>query len=195
MLVPENIDNSSQQLTGQQNNNVDWGKEIITPPQQEQIGNPSTQLTCGEKTGYSTKGLDFYGPVSYSLSDNNPVKTEIKWGVQYNDSNMQNDSHTGSLRVRLYAVPKSYSGSSLDGYVIGEYFPSFNGSGSASTDQLKINYNVEGIVSKDERNIKVPSGKYCTVITLEEFDKQTCLSTDHFCIQSWMQFKDPATFF
>lgn len=184
LLIPEN---NPQQQTANKANEINWENEIITPP--------SSSLTCGENSGSSAKGLEFYGPISYSLSDNNPVKTEIKWGVQYNDSNMQNNSHTGSLRIRLYAVSESYSGSSLNGYVIGEYFPSFNGDGSASANQLKINYNVENIVSKDEKNIKIPSGKYCTVITLEEFDQQTCSEVDHFCIQSWMQFKDPAKFF
>lgn len=184
LLIPEN---NPQQQKANQANEIDWKNGIITPP--------SSSLTCGENSGSSTRGLEFYGPISYNLSDNNPVKTEIKWGVQYNDSNMQNNSHTGSLRIRLYAVSESYSGSSLNGYVIGEYFPSFNGDGSASANQLKVNYNVESIVSKDEKYIKIPSGKYCTVITLEEFDQQTCSESDHFCIQSWMQFKDSATFF
>ena len=184
LLIPEN---NHQQQKANQVNEIDWKNGIITPP--------SSSLTCGENSGSSPKGLEFYGPISYNLSDNNPVKTQVTWGVKYADSNLQNDSYSGSLRIRLYAVSESYSGSSLNGYVIGEYFPNFNGDGSASTNQLKVNYNVENIVSKDEKNLKIPSGKYCTVITLEEFDEQSCSSTDRFCIQSWMQFKDPATFF
>ncbi|WAU72373.1 zinc ribbon domain-containing protein [Acinetobacter sp. TR11] len=188
MVVSSSIIQSlpNQQIS-EQKNDVDWDNGIITPP--------SSSLTCGENSGSSPKGLEFYGPISYKLSDNNPVKTQVTWGVKYADSNLQNDSYSGSLRIRLYAVSESYSGSSLNGYVIGEYFPNFNGDGSASTNQLKVNYNVENIVSKDEKNLKIPSGKYCTVITLEEFDEQSCSSTDRFCIQSWMQFKDPATFF
>lgn len=184
LLIPEN---NPQQQKANQVNEIDWKNGIITPS--------SSSLTCGENSGSSPKGLEFYGPISYKLSDNNPVKTQVTWGVKYADSNLQNDSYSGSLRIRLYAVSESYSGSSLNGYVIGEYFPNFNGDGSASTNQLKVNYNVENIVSKDEKNLKIPSGKYCTVITLEEFDEQSCSSTDRFCIQSWMQFKDPATFF
>ncbi len=184
LLIPEN---NPQQQKANQVNEIDWKNGIITPP--------SSSLTCGENSGSSPKGLEFYGPISYKLSDNNPVKTQVTWGVKYADSNLQNDSYSGSLRIRLYAVSESYSGSSLNGYVIGEYFPNFNGDGSASTNQLKVNYNVENIVSKDEKNLKIPSGKYCAVITLEEFDEQSCSSTDRFCIQSWMQFKDPATFF
>ena len=188
MVISSSIIQSlpNQQIS-EQKNDVDWDNGIITPP--------SSSLTCGENSGSSPKGLEFYGPISYKLSDNNPVKTQVTWGVKYADSNLQNDSYSGSLRIRLYAVSESYSGSSLNGYVIGEYFPNFNGDGSASTNQLKVNYNVENIVSKDEKNLKIPSGKYCTVITLEEFDEQSCSSTDRFCIQSWMQFKDPATFF
>ena len=164
------------------------GENGIIPP-------ISSSLTCKEDSGSSAKGLEFYGPISYKLSDNNPVKTEITWGVKYTDLNMQNDSHTGSLRIRLYALSEPYSGSDLNGYVIGEYYPHFNSDGSASENQLIVNHYVESIISKDEKHLKIPSGKYCTVITLEEFDQQNCSSADNFCIQSWMQFKNPSTFF
>lgn len=158
---------------------------------------PST-LTCGRASGNSGNGLNTYGASSFEFNGNNPVNTKLTWGVSYSNPNLRNDSVTGSLKAKVYLFKNAYSGASsgasLEGFIIGEYVPNFEGDGTWENNHLKNNYNATDIISTDQKTISVPSGSYCAVVFLEEYNSKSCKATDHFCVEAWSQFPDQITF-
>ena len=156
--------------------------------------NNSKAMTCTNKSGNSGRGIDFYGILKLKASGNNPVYSELIWGVAYIDSNINSNLYTGSLRAKVYAVSTPYYGAALNGYLIGEYMPNFSGLGSHSPNNLNKNYTNSEIVSADEKSINIPLGNYCAVVTLEEYSPNLCNSSDGYCTQAWYQFEDPIVF-
>ncbi|RYD33020.1 MAG: hypothetical protein EOP87_11785 [Verrucomicrobiaceae bacterium] len=67
---------------------------------------------------------------------------------------------SGSLRLRLWAVKSKYTGGSISGYVLGQ----------RSLDTLSGGYSYKNIKGKVTYK-KPPSGKYYSVLTLEEYTK------------------------
>lgn len=153
------------------------------------------KLICeAKKVNHSTSGLDFYGILKYAIINTSPnLETRLKWGVISNQPYTISESYTGSIRARLFAFSESFTGSTnSNGYQIGEYYPSFSGT-VKSTNQLDINTYASGIISYDQKP-SIPSGSYCIVALLEEYDEYTCSHHDKYCVAAWLQFQNSEKF-
>lgn len=163
--------------------------------QQNKENTPTTKPICEpKKVNHSTSGLDFYGSLKYAITHTaSNLETRLKWGVISNQPYTISDSHTGSIRARLFAFPETFTGSTnSNGYQIGEYYPNFSGT-VKSTNQLYVNTYASGIISYDQKP-SIPSGSYCIVAFLEEYDEYSCSHHDKYCVATWLQFKNAETF-
>jgi hypothetical protein len=139
--------------------------------------------------------LAFYAPsgfTSYHISTttkSSAVNSSLTWGVQYtNTKNLAVGSYSGSLRARLWAVSRSYAGGSISGNVLGDYSPSFTGSGARSANQIFVGGYSTTSVNSSGSNFTPPYGSYCIVATLEEFSNNT------YYIADWVQFSGSVAF-
>jgi hypothetical protein len=171
---------------------IDDGNDVTPPPPPPP---PPGSLSCSEASGPGTNGLGFYGTTSYNISGSTPNATTprtLGWGVRYNNPNLSSASFTGSLRVRLWALPRSYSGGDFTGYPLFAAKPNFTGAGAKSVNQLYNFYSVTDIQSSGTGQ-NPPAGKYCLVATLDEYS-DSCSSTDKYCTVDWGQFAGAVSF-
>lgn len=170
-------------------------QEKITTQQNKENKPTTKKLICEpKKVNHSTSGLDFYGSLKYAITNTTSnLETRLKWGVTSNQPYAISDSHTGSIRARLFAFPESFTGSTIsNGYQIGEYYPNFSGT-VKSTNQLYVNTYASGIISYDQKP-SIPSGSYCIVAFLEEYDEYSCSHHDKYCVAAWLQFENAEIF-
>jgi hypothetical protein len=163
---------------------------------QDFIVTTNSSLNCTAGNGSGTNGIQFYnygGIVARnSTATANASETStLTWQVQYqNIYNLSADAYSGSLRARLWAVPYSVSSGVFDNaYVIGEFYPSFKGTGAASSDQLYVGSTSAIQVTSSTAEQNPPAGEYCIVAVLEEYnsDSAYCSSPDHYCVNDWWQ--------
>ena len=163
---------------------------------QDFIVTANSSLNCTAGNGSGTNGIQFYNYSSIFAQNNtataNSAETSmLTWQVQYqNIYNLSADAYSGSLRARLWAVPYSVSsGVFNNAYVIGEFYPSFTGTGAASSDQLFVGSTSDIMVISSTGGQNPPAGEYCIVAVLEEYnsDSAYCASLDHFCVNDWWQ--------
>ncbi len=149
-------------------------------------------LDCTTGHGSGTYGLQFYNysgifAVDSSAAANVERKATLTWQAEYQNSSAPTDAYTGSLRVRLWAVPYSVSSGVFNGaYVIGEFSPDFTGAGAASSNQLYVG-SISDIQVTNSTAYNPPAGEYCIVATLEEFGNTYCSSQDQYCEFDWWQ--------
>jgi hypothetical protein len=197
--------------------NVANGSYIITPKRSGYTFSPSTltavvndanvdvqdfivttnsSLNCTAGSGSGTNGIQFYNYGGIFARNNtataNAAETStLTWQVQYqNIYNLSADAYSGSLRARLWAVPYSVSSGVFDNaYVIGEFYPSFTGTGAASSGQLYVGYTSATQVTSSTAGQNPPAGEYCIVAVLEEYNDNSayCSSPDHYCVNDWWQ--------
>ncbi|ENX01020.1 hypothetical protein F899_01653 [Acinetobacter sp. CIP 101934] len=170
-------------------------QEKITTQQNKENKPTTKKLICEpKKVNHSTSGLDFYGSLKYAITNTTSnLETRLKWGVTSNQPYAISDSYTGSIRARLFAFPESFTGSTnSNGYQIGEYYPNFSGT-VKSTNQLYANTYVSGIISYNQKP-SIPSGSYCIVAFLEEYNEYSCSHHDKYCVAAWLQFENAETF-
>jgi Carboxypeptidase regulatory-like domain len=196
--------------------NVPKGNYIITPKRSGYTFNPSTltavvrdanvdsqdfivtmnsSLNCTAGNGTGTNGIQFYNysgivALNSTATANSAETSTLTWQVQYqNIYNLSADAYSGSLRARLWAIPYSVSSGVFDNaYVIGEFYPSFTGTGAASSGQLYVgSTSAIQVTSSTEQN--PPPGEYCIVAVLEEYNDNSayCSSPDHYCVDDWWQ--------
>jgi hypothetical protein len=163
---------------------------------QDFIVTTNSSLNCTAGNGSGTNGIQFYNYGGIFAQDStataNAAETStLTWQVQYqNIYNLSADAYSGSLRARLWAVPYSVSSGVFDNaYVIGEFYPSFTGTGAASPDQLYVDSTSAIQVTSSTGGQNPPSGEYCIVVVLEEYnsDSAYCASLDHYCVNDWWQ--------
>ncbi|RYD31183.1 MAG: hypothetical protein EOP85_23025 [Verrucomicrobiaceae bacterium] len=135
--------------------------EIALPPgsyylaflNENGIQKPVTYTMERWKTNSVTVGgIDLRGAVSWSAKNR---KVNIKVA---NISNLASSGKSGTLRLRLWAVKSKFAGGSISGHVLGV----------RSLGQLAAGYRFTNIKGKVAYK-KPPSGRYHTVLTLEEY--------------------------
>lgn len=99
----------------------------------------------------TTSSIDMRAPASWAAKKG---KVNIKVSKILNIGSAK----SGSLRLRLWAVKSKFAGGSLSGYILG----------TRSLGQLPAGYQHQNISGKVPYK-KPPSGKYYSVLTLEEF--------------------------
>ncbi len=153
-------------------------------------------MTCPEKFGTAANGISFEGPLSYSIANtaaNQSSQRSVTWGVRYNNSSLSASAYTGSLRVTLWALSSSFSGSgTISGYPLFTGYPSFTGAGARSASQLYNFYSVTNIASSGS-GTNPPPGRYCVVAALDHFSS-TCTSASGYCYSDWAQFGQAVQF-
>ena len=152
-------------------------------------------LSCPSGFGAGSNGLELYGVTSYDITNGGANQTSPRsmgWGVRYNNPALASNAYTGSLRMGLWAVSRSYTGGRISGYVLFNGSPNFTGAGARSTSQLYNFTTASNIVSSGSgRN--PPAGNYCLVATLEEFSS-SCTESDGYCIVDWLQYDEAENF-
>jgi hypothetical protein len=156
---------------------------------------PPTSLSCPAGRGSGTSGLGFPAApnLQYDISTTGASQTSndtLTWGVSYDNPQLTSSAYTGSLRLSFYAVPYDFQGAGqIDGYLIARVSPSFTGMGARSSSQLYNGYSVSNI-SSVVSGANPPSGRYCMVMTLDQYNTNTasCTAADHFCYVDWVQF-------
>ncbi len=155
----------------------------------------NSSLSCAAWHGSGTNGIQFYNYGNILVQDssaaaNAATTSTLTWQAQYqNIFNYPPSAYSGSLRARLWAVPYSVSsGVFNNAYVIGVFYPSFTGSGAASSNQLYVD-SISTIQITHSSNHNPPAGEYCIAATLEEYNLNTsyCSSPDHYCANDWWQ--------
>ena len=163
---------------------------------QDFIVTANSSLNCTAGTGSGTNGIQFnnYGSIfaqDSTATANASATTALTWQVQYqNIYNLSADAYSGSLRARLWAVPYSVSSGVFDNaYIIGVFYPSFTGTGAASSDQLYVGSTSAIQVTSSTAEQNPPAGEYCIVAVLEEYNDNSafCSSADHYCVNDWWQ--------
>lgn len=160
---------------------------------------PIRQLTCPQTVGRGVDGLSWppNQTLAYQLSNGGGganVSGQLTWGARFHNTRLDASAYTGSLRATLWALPFSFNGqSAFEGYRVLTVRPNFTGAGARSSNQLYNFYRVEDIVSSTTgRN--PPSGSYCMVLFLEEYDSVNCPFSDRYCYVDWLQFNGAALF-
>jgi hypothetical protein len=157
---------------------------------------PPGSLTCPEKDGTGANGVSFEGSLSYSIANtaaNQSSQRSVTWGARFNNSSLSSGAYSGSLRVSLWAVPSSFSGSgTISGYQLFEGYPNFTGSGARSSSQLYNFASATNIVSSGTGK-NPPPGRYCVVAALDHFST-TCTSASGYCYADWAQFDKAVQF-
>lgn len=154
---------------------------------------PVQPISCASQGGSGTGGLSLYGATSYSgLSGASSTSGTVLFDpgeIGYHNPNLASTAHTGSLRAALWAVPYSYAGGGITGYVVATYGITFtNGS-----NQL-YNFTSANLAAHTLSATTPPRGAYCMVVTLEQYDSVNCTSADRYCIVDWQQYATSATF-
>ena len=157
------------------------------------------QLTCFPGHGNGTDGIQLFDPsnlfaYSTSSSADRAGPVTLTWGAQYS-FNANTGPYTGSLRATLWAVNSSFAGGNISGHVIGRFPANFVGPGAFSPTQLRAGGNSYSDINGSVAGVNPPAGKYCVVMTLEEYFGTSCgASTDGYCTVDWLQFSSPAAF-
>ena len=163
---------------------------------QDFIVTANSSLNCTAGNGSGTNGIQFYNYGSIvaqnsTATANAAATSTLTWQVQYqNIYNLPADAYSGSLRARLWAVPYSVSSGVFDNaYIIGVFYPSFTGTGAASSDQLYVGSTSAIQVTSSTAEQNPPAGEYCIVAVLEEYNSNSayCSSPDHYCVNDWWQ--------
>lgn len=165
-----------------------------TPPTPPSPPPPSapTPIACASTHGAGLDGLRLTGTTSYSglsgaASDSGTV-TFAPGQIAFQNPNFTPTSTTGSLRARLWASSGSFSGGTLNGYVIATYAITFTN----GTNQLTNNQSATLAAHLLDARTP-PRGSYCLVTTLEEY-QATCSASDHYCLADWSQFTPSQAF-
>lgn len=145
----------------------------------------NSSLTCVQNRSSSTNGIQFNGQVEYVIN----TITTLTWGVYHeNLKGMGPNYYSGSIRARLWAVPYSFSGGTLNGFVIGTFTPNFTGSSAFTQNQLYVNGYTSPQTTESYAGSNPPTGNYCIVATIEEFDSAAGCASDGYCYTQWIQF-------
>lgn len=155
-------------------------------------------LACGNASGSGTDGLQLYTPdnnFTYKLSSTAASGQDVvtlTWGAKYS---APSSAYTGTLKASLWAVKTPYSGGLISGTVLGEFIPSFTGSGAYSQSQLVGGGYSTNTISSSTSNINPAAGQYCLVLTLLQYMPGQCTpSQNGFCVVDWLQFSSAVTF-
>jgi len=110
--------------------------------------------------------------------------------ISYSNPQLTPSSTTGSLRARLWAVPSSYAGGNITGYVVATYSIRF----TDGTNQLTNNQSAD-LLANVLAATSPPRGSFCMVATLEQFGQPCSYSSgDGYCIADWTQFASSQSF-
>jgi len=155
------------------------------------------QLTCFPSHGTGTDGVQLYDPsnlfaYSTSAAAGQAGAVTLTWGAQYSFS-ANLGPFTGSLRATLWAVTAPFGGGSISGYVLGRFPANFTGGGAFTSSQLRAGGSSYSDINGSVLGTNPPAGKYCVVMTLDEYFGPSCGATGY-CIVDWLQFSGPATF-
>jgi hypothetical protein len=135
-----------------------------------------------------------FGRYQFSLSTNlanvNSTLTWLPGEISFINANQGTTATTGTLRLKLWALPAAYSGSgSFTGFVLAEYTLRFSdGSSQMSNGQTAF------INQQTLRAQNAPRGNYCIMQTLEEFNPQFCNTTSGFCVMDFLQYPNSQRF-
>lgn len=112
--------------------------------------------------GGGTGALDLSGPASWATAGTtvNIVAAKV--------SNSASGGKSGSLRLRLWAAKSKFSGGTLNGYIMG----------TRTLKPLTANHYYSNISGKVKYN-RPPSGKYYTILTLEEYTNSGWVIRDY----------------
>jgi len=150
----------------------------------------NSSLVCPGNVSSSINGIQFNGPVSYKVGT--VAANSLTWGTYYQNINyLPLGSYSGSLRARLWAVPYSFSGGRVNAYVLGTFIPNFTGTGAHSSDQLYVGSSSTPMTTNSitGQTSPPPTGMYCIVATIEEFNTLGgCSEPDGYCYDQWIQF-------
>lgn len=151
-----------------------------------------TPIACASTHGPGVDGLQLTGVPSYSglstAASSSGTVTFQPGGLSYQNPAFTPTSTTGSLRARLWAATSSYSGGTINGYVIATYAITF----TDGTNQLTNNHTAN-LTARLLDAQSPPRGAYCLVATLEEY-RTTCSASDGFCISDWSTFTPSVAF-
>lgn len=154
---------------------------------------PVQPISCASHGGSGTNGLSLYGATSYSglsgASSTGGTVTFDPGEIGYNNPNLSSTAYTGSLRAALWAVPYSYAGGGITGYVVATYGITFANGGNQLYNGTSANLSARTLSANTP-----PRGAYCMVVTLEQYDSANCTSADRYCIVDWQQYGTSATF-
>ena len=158
----------------------------------------TASLFCGNTYGSGTDGLQLYTPdnnFTYNLSSTAASSLDLvtlTWGARYT---APSTSYTGSLKASLWAVRAPYTGGLISGTVLGEFIPTFTGSGAYSQNQLIGGGYSTNTISSSTSNYNPAAGQYCLVLTLLQYMPGQCTpSQNGYCVVDWLQFSTPVTF-
>ena len=145
-------------------------------------------LACTATTGSPSAGLGWPSgqQISYNYSGG---EASLTWGVTFDNPSLASSSHTGSLLAYLWAVNYDYQGGPIsNGYILATFTPDFVGAGAYSSNQIYNTYTFPNIQSTSPFT-SPPSGSYCLVVTLEQFD-----STQTYEIYDWATYSTVVSF-
>lgn len=150
-------------------------------------------LPCTAQGGNGTNGLSLYGQTSYSGLPSAALTTGTvsfdPGEVSFVNPNIGSSSTTGSLRAQLWAVGAPYAGGGINGYIVTTYSVRFSSGATQLRNGESANLNPLTLSARTP-----PGGAYCMVMTLEEYDSNSCSSADRYCIVDWYQYSPGVTF-
>ncbi|MCB1997783.1 MAG: hypothetical protein KDG57_18260, partial [Rhodoferax sp.] len=150
-------------------------------------------IPCSPGGGAGTNGITLSGVStigSLTTAANTDTTIDMDPGeIAYRNSAYTSSATTGSLRAQLWAVSQSYGGGSINGYIVSTYNIRF----TDGTNQLG-NFQSSDLQRRTLSARTPPTGAYCMVITLEEYDSRRCSQADGYCIVDWMQFDSSSSF-
>jgi N-acetylneuraminic acid mutarotase len=152
------------------------------------VTTPAAGLACTQASGSPSGGLGWPSgqPISYNYSGD---QASLTWGVNFDNPSLSSSAYTGSLVAYLWAVNFNYQGGPIsNGYILATFTPDFVGAGAHSSNQIDNFYAFPNIQSTAPFT-NPPSGSYCLVVTLEQFD-----STQTYEIYDWATFSNVVTF-
>lgn len=118
----------------------------------------------------SAGSLDMSSPASWAAKKG-------KVNIKVAKINNPGSGKSGSLRLRLWAEKSKYAGGGLSGYILG----------TRSLNPLSAGYHYTNIKGK-VRYTKPPSGRYHTVLTLEEFTSSGWKTRDYISFSGTSKF-------
>jgi hypothetical protein len=146
-------------------------------------------------------GISFYDPNNYigfqltNTTANSLAFGTLSWGAEYT---APAGSYTGSLVATVWAVPSSYSGGTISGYLLGTFYPNFTGPGAYSPNQILAGGSSTTTIVSTTASVNPPAGQYCIVATIDEYVPSQCsidpAGLSGYCNEAWFQFTTPATF-
>lgn len=150
-------------------------------------------IACASGSGAGLNGITLsgssrFGALTTAASTDTTVTVD-PGAIAYRDASLTSNAITGTLRAQLWAVPQSYGGGRISGYVVATYDIRFT-DGSNQLGNGQSSDLLEHTLSARTP----PKGAYCMVLTLEEYDSRQCTDADHFCVVDWTQFGSSSSF-